>query len=59
MKKWRNMILVGKKGDKRWNFLDFWAEPELDPEPLFTQTDPYQNEMIRKGGFILFDCFPG
>ena len=24
----------------------------LDPQPLFTQTDPYQNGMIRNTGFI-------
>ena len=25
------------------NFIDFRSDPEPEPDPLFTQTDPYEN----------------
>ena len=49
---WSIILLIEKKCKLSWYFLDFRSDLESDPEPdpLFTETDPYQNETDTKHG---------
>ena len=36
----RDIVLIGKNYKNKLVFVDSRSDPELDPDPLFTQTDP-------------------